>query len=96
MSKNIDLRKVRGDWEHRGFTFGVWEDPPGKTWEDFSHEEDELFMVIEGDMELEINERLFHPEPGQEVFIPAKMYHSVRNLGKKECRYAYGYRQKGS
>lgn len=96
MTQKIDLAKLEKDWKARGFSFGVWIDPPGQTWEDFEHEADELFMLLHGQIELEIHDRVFHPEIGQEVFIPAGIFHSVRNIGKKEAEYAYGYNTKPS
>lgn len=37
--------KVQQDWNRRGFSFGIFTDPPGRCWEDYVHGEDELFMV---------------------------------------------------
>jgi len=34
----------------------------------------------------------FCPEPGKEILIPAKVVHSVRNLGKTSSRWFYGYK----
>jgi mannose-6-phosphate isomerase-like protein (cupin superfamily) len=48
---------------------------------------------MEGELELEMQGRTFRPQPGEEVFIPANVHHSVRNVGGTTARWLYGYRQ---
>lgn len=38
-------------------------------------------MVLEGELELEMQGKTFRPTSGEEVFIPARVTHSVRNVG---------------
>lgn len=93
MIHGVDQKRTGREWKKRGFSCDLWLDPPGQTWEDFMHEADELFMLVEGEIELEIENHVFHPEIGQEVLIPAKIYHSVRNIGGTDCKYLYGYKE---
>jgi mannose-6-phosphate isomerase-like protein (cupin superfamily) len=90
---SIDLQKIQQDWAQRGFSFGVWADAPGKRWEDFVHEMDELFLVVDGAVELEMKGQKLHPAPGEEVLIPAFEPHSVRNVGARGSRWLYGYKR---
>ena len=55
------------------------------------HDTDELFMVLEGKVELEMQGRKFCPAIGEEILIPANVRHSVRNLWKSSSRWLYGY-----
>ncbi len=87
-----DIKSVERGWRARGFSFGVWTDPPGQVWEDYVHEADELFMVVEGDVELEMGGRKQRLAPGEEVLIPARTTHSVRNVGGTTSRWLYGYK----
>ncbi len=80
------------DWRGRGFSCGIWTDPPGQVWADFVHPTDELVMLIEGELELELGGRILRPLPGEAVLIPAGVAHSVRNLGRTRNRWYYGYR----
>ena len=80
-------------WKSRGFSCGIWQDPPAQVWEDFVHSMDELLMLMEGEIELEMEGRVLHPKVGEEVLIPAKSRHSVRNTGKTANRWLYGYKQ---
>jgi cupin 2 domain-containing protein len=87
-----DPKKIEKNWRQRGFSFGIFQDPPGRCWEDFVHGEDELFMVLEGEVELEMNGEARLAGVGEEILIPAGVNHSVRNKGKKTSRWFYGYR----
>jgi len=88
-----DHASVERDWRAKGYSFGIFRDPPGQRWEDFVHDVDELLMVDEGDVEVEIEGRARRPEPGEEVFIPARAVRSVWNVGARESRWFYGYRR---
>jgi cupin 2 domain-containing protein len=57
---------------------------------------DELVMVLEGDVEFEISRKVLLPAPGEELFIPAGVLHSVRNRGKTTSRWLYGYKMNQS
>lgn len=89
----MNTQKIQEDWQKRGFSFGVWVDPPGQTWEDYRHETDEVFMVLEGEVELEMKGQKLRPGAGEEVLIPKGVVHSVRNLGNTQSRWLYGYKK---
>jgi len=90
MNKN----EISENWNRRGFSCTEWEDPPGQVWEKYIHDVDELFMVIDGDVELVLDKKKLHPKPGEEVLIPANIYHSVRNIGTNTSHWLYGYKNK--
>ena len=92
----MDRAKVERDWRARGFSCGFWTDPPGQVWRNYVHDVDELFMVVEGAIELEMQGRAFRPGIGEEVLIPAGAVHTVRNLGPTTARWLYGYRKQAS
>jgi mannose-6-phosphate isomerase-like protein (cupin superfamily) len=94
MAHPIDVDLVRCDWHSRGFTCDVWTDPPGQTWEDYTHGVDELVMLLDGDVEFEINGRIIQPAVGEELAIPAGVVHSVRNKGRVTSRWLYGYKRR--
>ncbi len=91
----LEIAKVEQDWSERGFSCGLWVDPPGQVWKDYVHATDELLMVVEGEMEVEIDGKPFRLAAGQELFIPAGAAHTVRNLGNTTARWLYGYRRRG-
>jgi len=94
MARPIETSTIEKDWRQRGFSFGIWTDPPGQVWSDYEHAGDELFMVMEGEVELEMQGRALRPAIGDEVLIPARTLHTVRNVGARTARWLYGYKQR--
>ena len=88
-----DQEQVSANWAVRGFSCGLWVDPPGQAWEDFTHAKDELVMVLAGEMEFEVEGQVHHPAAGDELLIPAGVVHSARNIGSVTARWLYGYRE---
>ncbi len=86
-----DQTEIARRWRERGFSCGLWVDPPGQAWEDYVHAVDELVLVVEGDVEYEVDGVVHRPGVGQELLIPAHARHSVRNRGPGESRWLYGY-----
>lgn len=90
----MDYSTVKQDWENRGFSCGIWTDPPGQVWADYVHETDELVMLEDGEIEVSFSGKTFHPKMGEEIFIPAGEYHTVINTGQTNNRWYYGYKRK--
>ena len=88
----VDIHSVRSNWQSRGFNCDVWTDPPGQTWEDYTHAVDEIVMILEGEVEFEIGGQVLRPSVGEELYIPAGVLHSVRNIGNSTSRWLYGYK----
>jgi mannose-6-phosphate isomerase-like protein (cupin superfamily) len=91
----VDINSVRSHWRSRGFSCDVWTDAAGQTWENYRHAVDEVVMILEGEVEFEIGEQVLRPSVGQELYIPAGVLHSVRNVGKTTSRWLYGYQTSG-
>ena len=47
----MNQEQIRKNWESRGYSFGVFKDPPGQVWADFVHRTDELVVLAEGEIE---------------------------------------------
>ena len=88
---SIVADQIKQDWNSRGFSFGVFRDPPGQIWADFVHRTDELVILAEGEIELEIEGKAQSPKIGEEVFIPANSVHTVRNVGSTKNVWFFGY-----
>ena len=86
--------KIRENWESRGYSFGVFKDPPGQVWADFVHRTDELVVLAVGDIEIEIEGKSQQPQIGEEIFIPANSIHTVRNIGKTNNVWYFGYKNR--
>lgn len=66
-----DRHQIAADWADRGFTCDLWTDPSGQRWEDFTHATDEF----------EVQGQMHHPQPGEELLLPAGAAHPARNIG---------------
>ena len=84
--------QIRKNWESRGYSFGVFKDPPGQVWANFVHRTDELVALAEGEIEIEIEGKSQQSEIGDEVFIPANAIHTVRNISKTNNVWYYWYK----
>jgi uncharacterized cupin superfamily protein len=89
----IDRSTVAKDWHARGFSCGLWIDHAGREWSCHPHETDELFMIMSGELELEMDGTSSQPSVGEEIRIPAGMHHTIRNIGGKTARWLYGQRR---
>ncbi|MDG4647892.1 cupin domain-containing protein [Roseibacterium sp. SDUM158017] len=73
------------------FSFGVFNDPPGQVWADFTHDTDEFVVVAEGDMEIEVAGETARCGPGDLVLIPARAPHTLRTSRNAGSMWFYGY-----
>ena len=89
----MNSEQIKKDWNSKGYSFGIFKDPPGQVWPDFVHKTDELVVLAEGKIEIEIEGQSQQPPIGMEVFIPAKAMHTVRNVGKTNNIWYYGYKR---
>ena len=89
----MNPEQIKKDWNFRGYSFGIFKDPPGQVWADFVHKTDELVLLAEGEIEIEIEGKSRQPPIGKEIFIPAKSKHTVRNVGKTNNAWYFGYKK---
>jgi len=89
----IDRSNVAKDWHARGFSCGLWIDHAGREWSCDSRQTDELFMMMSGELELEMEGRSIQPSVGEEIRIPAGVPHTIRNVGGKTARWLYGQKR---
>ena len=92
----VDPAAVAADWARRGYTCDRYADPPGRAWNDFVHDCDELVTVLEGRLLLSIDGAEQVLEPGDEALIPRGSRHSVRNIHAGSTRWLYGYARRES
>ena len=77
----MEPHQLKQNLESRGYSFGIFKDPPGQVWADFVHKTDEIVVLAEGEIEIEIEGKSQIPQIGEEVFISANATHTVRNVG---------------
>jgi quercetin dioxygenase-like cupin family protein len=50
------------------------------------HNEDETFYILEGELEMQVNEDMFTARPGTSVFLPRGIPHTFGNLGTQPVK----------
>ncbi|MEX2616259.1 MAG: cupin domain-containing protein [Alphaproteobacteria bacterium] len=90
-SAPVDHATVAESWRERGYSCHAFTDPPGQEWNDFIHSTNELLTVLEGRLELTLNGEKVEVAPGDEVFIPRDVPHSVKNVNGGTTRWLFGY-----
>ena len=79
----VDETQVANDWRKRGYDCEHKLDEPGTELVDYLHDVDELHVVLE--------DGTLHPDPGEEIFVPAGALHTVRNIGTSPLRRLRGH-----
>ena len=90
-ARPVDPAAVTRSWIRRGFSCRAFTDPPGQRWCDFVHDTDELVTVIDGRLEVSMHGENWLLEPGDELYIPRGVSHTVHNPHHATTRWLYGY-----
>ena len=90
----IDLEALERLFTERGYSFGIFVDPPGQEWLGFVHSVDEIVVPLEGSVTITVAGTVHRPAIGEEVFIPANASHDVVTGIDGGSRWAYGSRQR--
>ncbi len=93
----LNRSDIAKDWHARGYSCGLWIDHAGREWSYLAQKTDELFLMLSGELELEIEGQTFRPSVGEEIRIPTGRPHTIRNDRGKTARWLYGQqRETGS
>jgi uncharacterized protein YdcH (DUF465 family)/uncharacterized cupin superfamily protein len=87
----VDIATVTRDWIARGFSCGAFTEPPGRAWREFTHDTDELVTVVEGRLDVRMHDADWELEPGDELYIPRGVTHTVRNLHAGTTHWLCGH-----
>lgn len=90
-STPIDRFSVEKEWREKGFSFGVFRDPPGQEWNDFVHSSDEYVVVAEGALTISVGSETASCTAGDLVWIPHDTPHSLKTTSSGGSVWLYGY-----
>lgn len=98
MSKAVVINRsdVSKDWHARGFSCGLWIDHAGREWSGHPQQTEELFMMLSGDLELKMEGKSIQPSVGEEIYLPAGVTHTIRNIGGRTACWLYGIRREAT
>ncbi len=86
--------EIKENWAKRGFSFGTGTISLNDGVEEAVHEDkDELIIMANGKLEFTIGDKSFIQENSEEVLIPAKDIHSIRNVGTEDSIIYFGYKE---
>lgn len=68
------------------FIYNEW--PPGSSTgeEEYVHEGVECGLLLEGELEVELEDRVYHLKSGDSITFPSDMPHRLNNRGKKMAK----------
>ena len=92
----VSIEELERSFTERGYSFGIFVDPPGQEWLGFVHDVDEIVVPLEGSVTITVAGAVHRPAIGEEVFIPAHAVHDVVTGAESGSRWAYGYRRRGA
>ncbi|MBQ8396960.1 MAG: AraC family transcriptional regulator [Clostridia bacterium] len=69
---------------HKGVRISNYE---GGRFECHWHREPEFTLVLEGEMEYQANDRIYHLQAGSGVFVNSNVIHTAWRCGESDCRY---------
>lgn len=82
-------KELRNNLEKKFRKVYVWTDKPKEIYEKHSHNYDAKLIILEGSMELKVEERDLILKKGSEVEINKHKEHSAI-IGKNGCKYLVG------
>lgn len=89
----VDPKAVEQEWHEKGFSFGIFRDPPGQEWNDFVHSTDEYVVVAKGSITISVGAETAECEAGDLVWIPRETAHSLKTTSPDGSVWLYGYGQ---
>ena len=87
----IDRAAVTEHWRAEGYSCHTMTDRAGQEWNDFTHATNELVTVVEGRLRLILDGETVEAGPGDLVFIPKRVPHSVHNISSDQTTWMFGY-----
>jgi hypothetical protein len=86
----VDQGEVARDWIQRGYSCRSCADPPGKERRDIRQDCNEVVTVVEGSLAVTLHDLGYMLDPGDELYIPRGITHTVRNVHVDTTRWLRG------
>ncbi len=89
----MKIEQVKEDWIDRGFSFNKGTFKKGGLIEEAYHiESDEVVFLDKGECLYKLGDKEFTHYGEEEVLIPMKTSHWIKNLSGKDLTIYYGYK----
>ena len=73
----------------RGMTVGIATVGPDRPLPRHCHAHSEIYMVLEGDAEVAVDDTVFRLSPGSALFIPGNLEHAVHSSSQARLLFAF-------
>lgn len=78
----MDISQAKEKLKQLGYTnIYLWEDPPGTHYHWHTHPEDEVRLVLEGEITIGTEDKVYHLKPGDLLEVPAGTRHWAKTEG---------------
>lgn len=78
-----------GEDDENALSLGLARIPPAETLRRHSHEQTEIYLILEGSGMVEVEGERHDVEPGSSVFVPGGASHCCENTGERDLLLAY-------
>ena len=78
-----------GNTPSKAMTMGVGEIPPGASLLRHHHSQEEIYYVLSGEGNIEIDDNLHPITTGSAIFIPSNARHRTTNTGAVPLRFTF-------
>ena len=82
--------EILTSWRDRGLECRICAGAPGEVDEDLVSTADTTILLLQGDLEMEVDEEFMRPQVGEEVTIPAGTMHALRIDELGPARFVIG------
>ena len=87
----LDIETLKAEYEKRGFKCEISTSEPGEDWvsQEEGHEAEEVYILLEGELELSLQGQTYRPAIGEVFVVPAGEPHTFKS--NKFSRYYWIY-----
>lgn len=84
------LEEAEAKLSIEGYKSFQWYDVPGVDYPNHSHEYDECLWVLKGELILNIDGIQYNLQPGDRLYLPARIHHTAQVPKKRSVTYLVG------
>lgn len=89
----INEEEAQARLHQEGYENFKWTDVAGADYPRHRHDYDECLWILEGEISFTIEGVVYQLQPGDRLYLPAKVPHTAQVLGGKSVTYLVGQRR---
>lgn len=88
----MDISALNQQFHSGGYSFSIFNSPPGHRWMGLVHSVDEMVFLLDGCAIITVASFAHCLDIGEKLIIPAYEIHDVITDDEIGCLWAYGYK----